>query len=262
MHKKPVIRLLWSTFLAISACSADNPPTLSDTAAAAIVQERWNEAARVLIHLGPVQFRQGDISSETHAPMSEYPIYQTVARMRLIKLESDREAAGGFSETSGRIALTPAGVPLSLTVRLTAEGEKLATIQNVKNGHRRFAAFRCGEYRVATIVSNKPLQIYGEKSAQYRAVLGTHVFDLNPEFRELCLRDGESETRQRRFRALLKHDPTAGKWSVEVSDAGPRAADFESSNVSIMLAKLRADRRLGTGPASPRPEPNENEVNF
>jgi hypothetical protein len=261
MHKKRFSWLLWSIILAIPACSSDNPTGLRDTKAAAIIQERWNEAAGILTNLGPVRFRQSDISFEPHAPISEYPMYQASARMRLIKLENVFEAAG-----ADRIALTPAGVPQSLTVSLTPEGEKFATIRNVKNSRLRFAAFQCGEYRVETIISNQPLQIYGDKSARYRAVLGTHVFELKPEFREMCLAHGESDPRERRFRALLKHDPLLDKWSLEVSDVGPREADFESSNVPLMLAKLRADRRFGSGRTSssdsPRPEPNENEVNF
>jgi len=266
MHKKRFSWLLWSIMLAIPACSSDNPASLRDTKAAAIIQERWNEAAGILISLGPVRFRPSNVSSETHAPISEYPLYQAAARMRLITLENDGGVFGSFSATGDAYAVTAAGVPQSLRVSLTPEGEKLATIQNLENSSLQFAMFRCGEYRVETIISNNFLQIYGERSAQYRAVLGTHVFELKPEFREICLRHGESETRERRFRALLEHDPMLDKWSLEVSDVGPREADFESSNVPLMLAKLRADRRFGTGRTSPsdspKPDPNKNEVNF
>jgi hypothetical protein len=257
MHKQRFGWLLWSIMLAIPACSSDNPTSLGDTKAAAIIQERWNAAAGILINLGRVQFRQSDVSSETHAPISEYPMYQAAARTRLIKLENDLELAGAFSA-----AFTPAGAPPSLTVSLTPEGEKLAAIRNVKNSHLRFAAFQCGEYRVETIISNQPLQIYGARSGRYRAVLGTHVFELKPEFREMCLARGESATRERRFRALLKHDPLLDNWSLEISDAGPREADFESSNVPLMLAKLRADRRFGTGPTSPKSNQDDNEIHF
>jgi hypothetical protein len=104
--------------------------------------------------------------------------------------------------------------------------------------------FQCGEYQVKKIILNKPLQIYGENSRTYRTVLGTHVFESKPEVREVCPRHGEPETRERHFRALLKHDPILNRWSLEASDVGPREFDFESENVPIVLAKLRAERRL------------------
>ncbi len=239
MHKKAAMWLLWSTLLTITACSGENPPSLSDTTAAAIVQERWNMAAAVLINLGPVQFHPGNTSSETQPPISEYPIYQAIARMRLIELDNEPDDSKESLQHSDRVA----GVARILNVSLTHEGEKLATIQNVKNSNSRSASFRCGEYRVEKIISNNPLQISGEKSAKYRAVLGTHVYESKPEFREACVRRGEPETREHRFRALLRHDPIANSWSVEVSDAAPRKAEFESENVPLMLAKLRADRR-------------------
>jgi hypothetical protein len=240
MRKKRCTWLLWSIALTISACSADRPPSLADTTAAAIIQERWNEAAAVPINLGPVQFRQAN-SSATHAQTSEYPTYQAVARMKLINLENDRDVFANLSERD--FFRTQAGVQQALRVSLTPAGEKLATLHNVKNSNLRTATFQCGEYRVEKIISNKPLQMDGEKYEKYRVVLGTRVFELKPEFREVCLDHGESQARTRHFRALLKHDPIPDKWSLELSDVGSREFDFESANVPLMLAKLRADRR-------------------
>jgi hypothetical protein len=189
-------------------------------------------------------FRQGNLSSETQGALSDYSMYQAVARMKLIQFENDRDDSEDFSPTDDVFPLAQNGVPKHLRVSLTSEGEKVATIHKIKNSDLRLAVFQCGEYRIDKITSNKPLQIYGEKYGNYRAVLGTHIFESNPEFREVCRKHSEAGIRERRFRTVLKHDPIPDTWNLEASDVGPREFDFESSNVPLLVAKLRADRRF------------------
>lgn len=220
----------------IGACAGNSSTGLRDATVAEILQQAWGQPS-LLLNLGEVQFRRGNAYSATFAPVSEYPMYQAVAAMGLVRLERERDLTASFTGWDDWSALTQTGVQRVASVALLPEGEKLATIHPVKDSDRRFVTFVVGAYAIERVVSIEPLEINSER---YSQVLGTHTFDLKSEWREAWVKGGNPDYRERRFRALLKFDPIESKWRLQATDIGPKEADFPTATVPSAIASLRS----------------------
>ena len=234
--RNPAFRWVVGLFLlCLVACSSDGPSNLRDGTAKSVLQEAWKEELRVF-KLGSIQFRRGNSSGPGYDMLSSYPRYRALANKGLLKLENDRDLSGNFTGWNDFFALTQSGVQRTSTVVLTPEGAKIGTVHQVANTEGKFVTFIFGGYRIEKIVSNEAVDMNGDK---YRVVLGTHVFEVRPEFLDVMTQAGEPTFRDRRFRALLKYDAFDSKWKLQISDVGPRDVDFQSQNVPTRLAQLR-----------------------
>jgi len=221
----------------LGACSSNTSSRLREGAAAEVIRESWGQP-RLMLILGEVQFRRGDAPSTTFAPLTAYPMYQAVAAMGLVRLERERDLSASFTGWSDFWSLTQAGVQRLATVVLLPQGEKIGTIIHpFKNSDRRLITFVVGASSIERVISVEPLEINGE---HYSQVLGTHTFDLKPEWRDAWVKGGNPEYRLRRFRALLKYDPIESKWRLQATDIGPRESDFPTARVPSAIARLRS----------------------
>lgn len=217
-HKWTALLLGVASAATLGACGGNTASGLRDAAAAQILQESWGQPT-LLLNLGEIEFKPGNA----------YPMYQAVAAMGLVRLESK-----SFPEWQ-EILLSRAGIKVA-SVALLPEGEKVA-IHSVKDNDRRFVTFVVGAYSIERVVSIEPLEVNGER---YSQVLGTHTFDLKPEWREAWVKGGNPDYRERRFRALLKYDAIESKWRLQATDTGAREADFPTDSVPRAIASLRS----------------------
>ena len=235
--KRTLLLLAIASTVTLGACAGGASSGLRDSAASEILHEAWGQPT-VQLNLGEVQFRRGDEYSGTFAPMTVYPMYQAAATMKLIRLEQERDLSASFTGWNDWFALTQAGVQRVATVTLLPGGEKVATVHPIKGSSRQFVTFVVGTYDIERVISIEPLEINGER---YSQVIGTHILALEPEWRGVWAKSGNADYRERRFRALLKHDPIESKWRLQASDIGPRETDFPTAMVPRAIGGLRSN---------------------
>jgi len=217
-----------------TGCS-DGPTRLGNASAMAVINEGWKDDGKISFLLGPVRFRRDSWQyADGTALLTHYPCYQAAAQAGLLTLSDERDLTRNFGNWNDFWALTQNGINRLATTTLTDDGKSKATI--IKAGGREFAAIQFGTYTVERIVSNEPLD---SKTDRYRVVLGTHVFDLRPEMKQLWIDCGHQAHTDRRFRVLVKYDPFDSRWKYQVSDVEARERDFSTNNVPNAIAALR-----------------------
>jgi hypothetical protein len=243
--------------------SANSPP-LSQEIIARTLESSWDFYAQREIFLGANCFGRDTTGAQSdgvcaHELMSNYPKYLALATKGLINLE---EIPLASLPPSTNPNLPRVDLERAARVSLTPEGRRLATVDE-KNST---ATFVFGRYHVDQITKNSPIS---SSHGVYRAVDGSYIFDLRPEFKDVWQQAGQPTYRERRFRAVfyynekwpLSEDETpsaqqrefltrctkcAPKWTVATAsngrytaeDDGPRNGEFESANVPPTIDAL------------------------
>lgn len=216
------------------ACGGERQQ-IDDTRSA--IEARWNSP--LTLATGELRFIGGALSNHVpdekkgEVPLDVLPLYKAAESQGLIRIVDERDLTGEFTGWSDFYQLSQIGVQKTARMELTPRGREHPVEVRAGREYLRISVWRAA---VTEIVANDSMRIGADR---YQLVLGYSTAEIDPNYRDALRAVGDTFGRDRRFRALLRYDAFAKRWSYLVADLASRSAGFPTAYVDQVLAMLR-----------------------